>query len=159
MDILASDAVFLSPAAMEWLSVKQGDSIEVSAGAKRITLRVAGGLTRAHAGQRIAVMDIGAAQWHFDQLGQLSRIELKLRQGVDRDTFRATLSKELGASYLLTESEDDDERAHNMSRAYRVNLNILALVALFTGAFLIFPARFYPLSDDDHSLPCYVFWA
>ncbi len=141
MDILASDAVFLSPAAMEWLSVKQGDSIEVSAGAKRITLRVAGGLTRAHAGQRIAVMDIGAAQWHFDQLGQLSRIELKLRQGVDRNAFRATLGKELGTSYLLTESEDDDERAHNMSRAYRVNLNILALVALFTGAFLIFSSQ------------------
>ncbi|MDF0679304.1 MAG: FtsX-like permease family protein, partial [Nitrosomonas sp.] len=77
----------------------------------------------------------------FDQLGQLSRIELKLRQGVDRDTFRATLSKELGASYLLTESQDDDERAHNMSRAYRVNLNILALVALFTGAFLIFSSQ------------------
>ena len=26
----------------------------------------------------------------------------------------------------------------NLSRAYRVNLNVLALVALFTGAFLVF---------------------
>ncbi|MCC6917500.1 ABC transporter permease [Nitrosomonas sp.] len=141
MDTLADDAVFLSPAAMEWFAVKQGDSIEVSTGAKQVKLRVAGGLTRVHAGQRIAVMDIGAAQWRFDQIGRLSRIELKLQQGVDHHAFRATLDKELGPSFLLTESEDDDIRARNMSRAYRVNLNILALVALFTGAFLIFSGQ------------------
>ena len=138
MDTLADDAVFLSPAAMQWLSVKQGDSITVSSGSKQITLRVAGGLVRAHPGQRIAVMDIGAAQWHFEQIGQLSRIELKLQSGVNHAAFRAMLGKELGDAYLLTENQDDDARAHNMSRAYRINLNILALVALFTGAFLIF---------------------
>ena len=141
MDMLADDAVFLSPAAMEWLAVTQGDSITVNMGTRQITLRVAGGLARAHAGQRIAVMDIGAAQWRFDQIGQLSRIELKLQQGVNHTAFRETLGKELGASYLLTESQDDDARAHNMSRAYRVNLDILALVALFTGAFLIFSGQ------------------
>lgn len=141
MDALADDAVFLSPAAMQWLAVKQGDSITVSAGTKQITLRVAGGLARAHPGQRIAVMDIGAAQWRFDQIGQLSRIELKLQPGVNHRAFRKVLEEELGRAYLLTESQDDDARAHNMSRAYRVNLNILALVALFTGAFLIFSGQ------------------
>ncbi|MDL1867673.1 ABC transporter permease, partial [Betaproteobacteria bacterium PRO4] len=141
MDTLADDAIFLSPAAMEWLSVKQGDTIEVSTGAKRVQLRVAGGLARAHPGQRIGVMDIGAAQWRFDQLGQLSRIELKLQPGIDPAAFRAALGEALGPSYLLTESEDDDARIHTMSRAYRINLNILALVALFTGAFLIFSGQ------------------
>jgi len=141
MDTLADDAIFLSPAAMEWLSVKQGDTIEVSTGAKRVQLRVAGGLARAHPGQRIGVMDIGAAQWRFDQLGQLSRIELKLQPGIDPAIFRAALGEALGSSYLLTESEDDDARIHTMSRAYRINLNILALVALFTGAFLIFSGQ------------------
>ncbi len=140
-DILADDAVFLSPAAMEWLSVQQGDSVQVSIGAKTVTLRVAGGLARAHAGQRIAVMDIGAAQWHFDHIGLLSRIDLKLQQGVNHTAFRKMLSETLGASWLLVESKDQDARVHNMSRAYRVNLNILALVALFTGVFLIFSGQ------------------
>lgn len=137
-DTLADDAIFLSPAAMQWLEIKQGETITVSAGTQQITLRVAGGLTRAHPGQRIAVMDIGAAQWHFEQIGQLSRIDLKLRPGVNHAAFRESLAQTLGPTYLLTESQDDDDRAHNMSRAYRVNLDILALVALFTGAFLIF---------------------
>ena len=30
------------------------------------------------------------------------------------------------------------ERIDNLSRAYRVNLTVLALVALFTGGFLVF---------------------
>jgi len=140
-DTLADDAIFLSPAAMEWLSVKQGDSLLLSLGTKSVTLRVAGGLVRAHAGQRIAVMDIGAAQWHFDQVGLLSRIELKLHPGVNHAVFKTLLAEELGAPYLLVESKDQDTRIRNMSRAYRVNLSILAMVALFTGAFLVFSGQ------------------
>jgi putative ABC transport system permease protein len=86
-DILADDAIFLSPAAMEWLQVKQDDPLQLRVGTRIITLRVAGGLTRVRAGQRLAVMDIAAAQWRFQRLGQLSRIELKLVPGVDRAAF------------------------------------------------------------------------
>jgi len=34
-------------------------------------LRVAGGLVRTRPGQRLAVMDIAAAQWRFGKLGKL----------------------------------------------------------------------------------------
>ena len=141
LDRLASDTIFLSPAAMEWLEVQQGDDLQVYAGLHTLTLRVAGGLVRARAGQRIAVMDIGAMQWRFDQLGLLSRIELKLQQGVNHHAFKARLIEELGASYWITEAADQELRVTNMSRAYRINLNMLALVALFTGAFLVFSAQ------------------
>lgn len=141
LDRLASDTIFLSPAAMEWLQVKQDDSLQLHAGLQTITLRIAGGLVRARAGQRIAVMDIGAAQWRFQQLGVLSRIELKLQDGVNHAAFKAKLAKELGESYVVTESADQETRVANMSRAYRVNLNMLALVALFTGVFLVFSTQ------------------
>jgi putative ABC transport system permease protein len=140
-DNLADDAIFLSPAALKWLNVKQGDALQLRSGTQIIALRVAGGLVRARAGQRIGVMDIGAAQWRFDRIGQLSRIELKLTQGVSRDAFRANLARELRGKLLVTETEDQEARTANMSRAYRVNLNVLALVALFTGAFLVFSTQ------------------
>ncbi|MBP6057320.1 MAG: ABC transporter permease [Nitrosomonas sp.] len=141
MDRLADDAIFLSPAAMEWLQIEQGDSLQLHAGLQIITLRVAGGLVRARAGQRIAVMDIGAAQWRFQQLGLLSRVELKLKDGVNHAAFKAKLAGELGESYWIAEVTDQETRVANMSRAYRVNLNMLALVALFTGAFLVFSTQ------------------
>jgi putative ABC transport system permease protein len=142
-DILADDAIFLSPAAMEWLEVKQGDPLPLRVGTQTVTLRVAGGLTRARAGQRLAVMDIGAAQWRFQRIGELSRIELKLLPGVDRAAFKAALGKELEqrGQYLITEPATREARVANMSRAYRVNLNMLAMVALFTGTFLVFSAQ------------------
>lgn len=142
-DILADDAIFLSPAAMNWLGVEQGDSLQVRVGTQTITLRIAGGLTRARAGQRIGVMDIGAAQWRFQRIGQLSRIELKLMQGIDRAAFKTELERELKlrGQYLITEPADQETRIANMSRAYRVNLNMLAMVALFTGTFLVFSTQ------------------
>ncbi|MDV6341960.1 FtsX-like permease family protein [Nitrosomonas sp. Is24] len=141
LDRLADDAIFLSPAAMEWLQVEQGDALQLNAGLQAVTLRVAGGLVRARAGQRIAVMDIGAAQWRFQQLGVLSRIELKLRDGVNHAAFKAKLAEELGEAYWVTEVADQEKRIANMSRAYRINLNMLALVALFTGTFLVFSTQ------------------
>ena len=140
-DTLADDAIFLSPAAMEWLKVKRGDPMKLRVGTQTVMLRVAGGLVRTRAGQRIGVMDIGAAQWHFQRIGKLSRIELKLMQGINHEVFKTKLKQDLGEQYLVTEIADQEMRVANMSRAYRVNLNMLALVALFTGVFLVFSTQ------------------
>jgi len=140
-DTLADDAIFLSPAAMAWLQAKPGDRVRLRNGTAFVPLRVAGGLVRARAGQRIAVMDIGAAQWRFGLIRKLSRIDLKLTAGVDRAAFKSALQRELQQQFVVSEPADQEARTANMSRAYRVNLNVLALVALFTGAFLVFSTQ------------------
>ncbi|MFJ2986650.1 ABC transporter permease [Collimonas sp. NPDC087041] len=140
-DTLADDAIFLSPAAQEWLQVRPGGQLALQNGTGIVTLRVAGGLVRARPGQRIAVMDIGAAQWRFQRLGKLSRIDIKLQQGVNRSAFKRRLQAQLADTFQVSESQDQDSRTNNMSRAYRVNLSVLALVALFTGAFLVFSTQ------------------
>ena len=140
-DTLADDAIFLSPAAMTWLHVQRGDMLALRSGTATISLRVAGGLVRARSGQRVGVMDLGAAQWRFGRLGQLSRVDLQLVRGVDRIRFRGALGAHLHAPLVVTDSVDQEARTDNMSRAYRVNLNVLALVALFTGAFLVFSTQ------------------
>jgi putative ABC transport system permease protein len=140
-DTLADDAIFLSPAAQQWLQVQPGQTLALRNGTAIVKLRVAGGLVRARAGQRLAVMDIGAAQWRFGRIGQLSRIDLKLQPGVNRDQFRRALQAEWPMRLQVSASQDQESRNDNMSRAYRINLNVLALVALFTGAFLVFSTQ------------------
>jgi putative ABC transport system permease protein len=44
----------------------------------------------------------------------------------------------LAVAVQIAEPGDAAQRVSNLSRAYRVNLTVLALVALFTGAFLVF---------------------
>jgi len=146
-DVLADDALFLSPAASGWLKVQTGAVVTLLSGTRDVRLRVAGPVQQARAGQRIGVMDIGAAQWRFNTLGRLSRIDLKLRPGVDRNAFERSLASELERDFPgrfrvgQPNDEQQESRNNNLSRAYRVNLTILALVALVTGAFLVFSTQ------------------
>jgi putative ABC transport system permease protein len=146
-DVLGDDTIFLSPAAQAWLGVRTGQTLMLRAGTRDVPLRVAGAILRARSGQRLAVMDIAALQWRFGRLGKLSRIDLKLRDGVDRAAFERALAAELDQAYpgrfrvAAPNDANQESRNNNLSRAYRVNLTVLALVALFTGAFLVFSTQ------------------
>ncbi len=139
--LLADDAVFLSGAAQSWLGLAPGATLRLQVGLAEVPLRVAGGLPGARARQRLATMDIGAAQWRLARLGQLTRIALRLKPGADSAAARQRLAALLPAGVFVAAPEDADIRASNLSRAYRVNLDVLALVALFTGAFLVFSTQ------------------
>jgi putative ABC transport system permease protein len=141
LDTLADDTIFLSPAAQQWLNTAPGQHIALQSGTSIVDLRVAGGLVRTRPGQRIAVMDIAAAQWRFGQLGKLSRVDLELQRGIGRERFRHDLQARLGTGLVVFEPGDIDSRTSRLSRAYRINMNVLALVALFTGAFLVFSTQ------------------
>jgi len=87
-------------------------------------------------GAAVAVMDIAAVQSTFGWLGRLGRIDVQLRPGADR--AQVLREFELPAGVRAAAPDEAAQRVSNVSRAYRVNLTVLALVALFTGAFLVF---------------------
>jgi putative ABC transport system permease protein len=138
--LLDADALYLSPAASRWLEAGVGDHVVFRSGLREVRLRV-GGLAPGAGSQRLAVMDIGAAQWRFDRLGVLNRIDLRLRPGTDGGEARRAIQALLPPGVLALEPDEARQRQTNLSRAYRVNLNMLALIALFTGAFLVFSAQ------------------
>jgi putative ABC transport system permease protein len=140
LDFLRPDRIFLSAAAADWLEAKEGDAIYLQAGLRELPFRVAGILGEGRR-QRFAVMDIAAAQAAFGQPGAINRIDLRLRPGVDPARFAEKLQADLPPGAVLERPEADVERGQSLSRAYRVNLNVLALVALFTGGLLVFSAQ------------------
>jgi putative ABC transport system permease protein len=137
---LRSDTVFLSPAAARWLGLEAGGTIEVQVGLSVVALRV-GGVLDGGGQQRFAVMDIAGAQQVFDRLGRLSRIDLRLRTGVDGDALRTRLQAGLPAGVVVERPAASQRAAADLTRAYRVNLLVLALVALFTGSLLVFSTQ------------------
>jgi len=139
--LLADDALFLSPAAQSWLGVAPGQTVKLQAGLESVELRVAGNLPGARPGQRLATMDLGAAQWRLARLGKLTRIALRLASGSDAQVVQKRIAALLPEGVFVVAPEASDLRASNLSRAYRVNLDVLALVALFTGAFLVFSTQ------------------
>jgi len=140
LDLLRPDALFLSPAAAGGLGLKAGDRLAVQVGLAEVNLRVAGLL---HAGgrERLGVMDIAAAQLALGRLGKISRIDIRMRPGADLDALEARVQAELPPGLIVERPQSDLQRNANLSRSYRVNLNVLALVALFTGGFLVFSAQ------------------
>ena len=127
--------VYLNAAAQRLAG--QGADLQLQSGLALPTVRVAGRI--AAGGPPLAVMDLGAAQDLFARQGQLSRIDVRLAAGADRSAWVARLRADgLPANVAVAEPGDAALRVSNLSRAYRVNLTVLALVALFTGAFLVF---------------------
>lgn len=137
--LLADDTVFLSASAQQALGVRPGASITLGSGLATATLRVAGSVA-AGAGQRLAVMDLGAAQWRLGALGRITRLDLRLAEGASPVDAARALAAVLPAGAEVLAPATRAQRMSNLSRAYRVNLDVLALVALVTGAFLVFAA-------------------
>ena len=146
--LFAPGRVFLNAAARDALGgAAQATTTAATAATTTLRLKDGTALHRvqvagsvAAGGAPLAVMDIGAAQDLFGRAGQLSRIDLRLAPGADRAEFVRSLRASPGwpAAVELAEPGDAVTRIGNLSRAYRVNLTVLALVALFTGAFLVF---------------------
>ena len=138
--LFAPDAVFLNASASRALAQAPGAGgrLQLQNGLGLLPVQVAGSV--AAGGPPLAVMDIGALQDLFGRGGQLSRIDVRLAPGADARAFAAALRADplWRATLTLAPPGDSAERISNLSRAYRVNLTVLALVALFTGAFLVF---------------------
>ncbi|WP_205833004.1 FtsX-like permease family protein [Azohydromonas caseinilytica] len=130
---LEPDAVFLNPAALQKLGLEPGGTLTLQYGLQRLPLRVLGSVTAG--GAPLAVMDIAAAQARFG-VGKLSRIDIRLAAGADARALREALNLPPGVT--LAEPQAAAQRVSDLSRAYRVNLTVLALVALFVGGFLVF---------------------
>jgi putative ABC transport system permease protein len=135
---LLGDGLYLSPAALQRFNLRPDDTLGLQVGSRIERFRVAGTLPRARAGEEVAVLDIAAAQLRFDQVGRLQRIDVKLAADAAPAAARATIAALLPPGVALSTPDESAQRVSNVSRAYRVNLNVLALVALFTGAFLVF---------------------
>jgi len=131
---LDPDAVFLNAAARERSGAIDGQPLALQNGPAWQRLTVAGSV--AAGGPPLGVMDIAGAQTHFGWTGRLSRIDLRLQPGSDRAALLARLALPPGVAAVS--ADEGEQRVSNLSRAYRVNLTVLALVALFVGAFLVF---------------------
>jgi putative ABC transport system permease protein len=154
------DAAFLNASALAALAVPgraEAATVELQAGPGTVRLRHAGSV--AAGGTPVVVMDLAGVQGHFggnggnggnganslpgapgvpdaERPGHLTRIDLRLAPGTDAAAWARGLALPDGVRAATPGA--DEQRVSNLSRAYRVNLTVLALVALFVGAFLVF---------------------
>ena len=141
IELLRPDAAFVSAAAAEQLQLAAGGRLRIVAGLEIVELEVAGVLPASALRGVAALTDVATAQWRLGRIGELNRVDLRRAPGIDRETLRARIAALLPAGVQVSTVEMAEDSGAALSRAYRVNLNALALVALFTGGFLVFSAQ------------------
>ena len=149
------DRISVSPAVLAWLrdisDPRDGGqtvthlTLITPAGPR--TLEIAGTLAGIESSQRVAVLDIAAAQAIFNLQGQISRLDLRLTPGTDRAAFIRGIAPALPAGAHAAAPEVREQQAAALSRAYRVNLTMLAMIALFSGALLVFSTQMLSVAE------------
>ena len=132
---LDPDLVFVNPAARALLGT--ADRVWLQSDGRWQSLAIGGRI--AADGPPLVVIDIAGAQTHFDRLGVLSRIDVRLAPGASQDAVLAALAA--GPNVRAAAPDEAALRMARLSQSYRVNLGVLSLVALFTGGFLVFSVQ------------------
>src|SRR5205085_11073711 len=140
-ELLAPDKALLSAAAAAALGLGKGERLRLIVGQHVVEFTVAAILPGAAVRGHAALVDIAAAQWRFERLGQLNRLDVRLAQGVERAAALGRIQALLPPGTHAAAVETLEQASTYPSRAYRVNLNVLAMVALLTGGFLVFSAQ------------------
>lgn len=118
-----------------------GTNITLVRGAARWTARLVGDLPAVPAGERLLVADIAWVQAYFGPREGVGELRVRLTPGSNAAAWRSAIAARLPPGLGVRAAEDNQARVSNVSRAYRVNLNVLATVALLTGAFLVFATQ------------------
>lgn len=139
VDLLEPDAVRLSPAVEQAFAAQiQEKRLPVVVAGRTVGLDVVG--TEDQKGL-VALTDIATAQWRLDRVGVLNRLEIGLERGEPAPAVASRIEALLPPGVTVASVDEFSEAAAYPSRAYRVNMNVLAMVALFTGGFLVFSAQ------------------
>ncbi|MGI9316069.1 MAG: FtsX-like permease family protein [bacterium] len=122
----------------ETLIKEIGQSLQLQSGSRIQLFNIAGILNSGGAQSatlsRILVTDIAWAQSFLESAGRLDYIELKLPAGFDQ----TALERELPDSARLVNVELYNNSRSDMTRAFRINLTALSLLALVIAMFLIY---------------------
>lgn len=136
--LLETGAVFISGKLKESLNVALNSPLEAMANGKEYTLFIAGlsasgkNLQDQALGSSL-VTDISTAQDVLDMPGQLSRIDLILDE-----PEMETVNKLISPPLRLIKSNTRSNAMEQMTRAFRLNLTALSMLAMVIGAFLIY---------------------
>ncbi|MCA9727697.1 MAG: ABC transporter permease [Candidatus Eisenbacteria bacterium] len=134
--------VAITPELSRELSRAVGDTLGVTSGSRRATLRVGAVVDLRKASplgtSRLVLMDIAQAQELAGHPDRLDQIDVRIARGATPDSVARALTAALGPRAEVLAPDEVSTRAEGLLGAFRLNLTALSLVSLFVGTFLVF---------------------
>ncbi len=159
MNMIHPEAVFLGATlAAEWkLSVD--DRVDFLIGPGRRSCRVAGILRnesdRTSSWERMAVMDIAAAQVAFGMIGKLDRVDIVTDENKTVEDVAQDLRAVLPPHMMVERPANRTRQVEQMVRAFRLNLTVLSWVGLLVGMFLIYNTMAFAVAQRRREIGIY----
>lgn len=140
----AYEVVFVETFAIDE-EIEVGDRVRVMTPNGAETLKVVGLMAKEGPGKRnngnYGVVPIEAAQKMINRIGEYDQIDLVLKereQERELEEIRSNIQAQLGEDYAVTFPAGQGQRMTQMLSNYQIGLNMLSMIALFVGAFLIY---------------------
>jgi putative ABC transport system permease protein len=144
--------------AAEW-NLTPGGSVDLQVGSRRATGRLAGVLDnpsgRVSSWDRLAVMDIAAAQIMFDRVGRLDRIDLITSADHSVEDVAEAVRKIVPSHITVERPTSRTRQVEQMVRAFRLNLMVLSWVGLLVGMFLIYNTMAFAVAQRRREIGIY----
>jgi putative ABC transport system permease protein len=139
---LEPDTLFVGRRLAQRHGLALGSVLEVNVGG-RVRRMVVRGILEGDGPARstfeeLAVMDIAAAQLLFDRLGRLDRIDLVTDPARPVEEVRRAVQALLPPELTVKRPQQRNAQIERMTRAFRLNVSILSVVALLVGLFLVY---------------------
>ncbi len=138
-------AAVLAAGTAHELGLARGGSFTILAAGQRRRVELVGVLepddeTAGRALADLLVVDVATAQELLGRVGRLDRIDLRLPDGAAGAALLARARRALPPGATVAPAGARAARTKEMTRAFRVNLTALSLLALICGVFLIYNA-------------------
>ncbi len=142
LDMIHPHSVFVGDKlAIDW-NLSVGDEVHLLIGTGSCRCRVAGILhsesDRHSSWERLAVMDIAAAQVTFGMIGLVDRIDLVTAPNLSVDEVADKVRTVLPPHVTVERPMNRTSQVEQMISAFRLNLTVLSWVGLLVGMFLIY---------------------
>lgn len=157
--LLAPDALYLGrQVAADW-NLGVGSVVEVTAGGRVVRLRVVGLIhheaARSSLWDRLAIMDIAAAQLLFQSIGRLDRIELVTTPDRPLDDIVASVRAVLPPHLVVQRPAQRTKQVENMVWAFQLNLSVMSWVGLLVGVFMIYNTIAFAVAQRRREIGIY----
>ena len=144
--------------ATDW-KVSVGDEVQLLIGTARCRCRVAGILhgesDRSSSWERLAVMDIAAAQVTFGMVGLVDRIDVVTAPSLSVEEVADKVRAVLPPHVTVERPTSRTSQVEQMIRAFRLNLTVLSWVGLLVGMFLIYNTMAFAVAQRRREIGIY----
>ncbi len=140
--LLAPNGILVGQVLASELNVGPTAALELEVGSGKVSVVITGVMGRqageVSAWDRLAVMDIAAAQWTFGLNGRLDRIDVVTQSSSSVEQVAEAIAQILPPSVTVRRPIQRSRQVESMVSAFQMNLSVLSMVGLLVGVFLIY---------------------